>query len=210
MLSVLAPMLIFFAVVSGCGDDELTSGPPVIDTSAINFNNITINERIPPFDSSNSAIDLYNGIVVKEAFTTKDVVLVDLNGQSTDFYFRSGDLSLLDMPPGFATRFKTVFEYTNITQAQFDTLTVIPDSDTSLTPGDFTLDQTSSFIEPVPHSVFGFYLAGRYPVYSSKQVYGMIYLDSSWRDNGVFMLKVDVKINKNGENRFVKNSIITY
>ncbi|RPI15796.1 MAG: hypothetical protein EHM58_13350 [Ignavibacteriae bacterium] len=205
-------LLLFFVSIGymGCGDDELTSGPPVVDTTAINYNNLIINERTSPFDSAFSSVDLYHGTIVQEQSTFKDAVLVDSGGASTVFYFRSGDLSLLDMPLGFQTNFKTIFEYPNITQAQFDTLTVIPDSDTTLTPSDFTLDQTSSFGDPLSsHPVFGFYLAGRYPTYSSNQVYGMIYLDSAWRDNGVYKLKFDVKINKNGENRFLKNSNIT-
>jgi hypothetical protein len=58
--------------------------------------------------------------------------------------------------------------------------------------------------------VFGFYLAGRYPTYSSNRVYGMIYLDSAYEESGVFKLKFDVKINKKGENRFAKTTSITF
>lgn len=205
LLSAMVPIAIFFMIIPGCSDDTVTTGPPANDTSAINFNNLIINERTIPFATAYSSVDLYHGIIVQEESTYKDAVLTDTN--STVFQFRSGDLSLLDMPPGFMTSFKDIFEYTNITQAQFDTaVTRIPDTDSNLTPQDFTSDITSSFTAPLAsHPVFGFCLTGRYQVFAPKYVFGMIYLDSAWRENDVFKLRFDVKINKNGENRFARN-----
>jgi hypothetical protein len=180
---VRAILLLFFISIAyqGCSNDELTSGPPAVDTSAINFNNLIINERTSPFDSAYSSVNLYHGVIVQEQSTLKDAVLIDSAQLRTIFYFRSGDLSLLDVPPGLQTSFKDIFEYTDITQAQFDTaVTRIPDTDSNLTPEDFTSERTSSFIAPLTaHPVFGFYLAGRYPTFSAKHVYGIIYLDSA-------------------------------
>lgn len=201
--SALLLLLISF-FYQGCTDDTVSSGP-TYDTIAVNFNNLIVSERIPPFDSAFSSVDLYHGAVIQEYSTLKDAVLVDSAQASENFYFRSGHLSV-DMPAGFQTRFSEVFQYRNITQGQWDTIKVIPDSDTNLTPDDFTLNETPSFREPLnTHPVFGFYLAGRYLNYSVYHVYGMIYIDSVWRDNGVFKAKIDVKINKKGENRLAVN-----
>jgi hypothetical protein len=156
-------------------------------------------------------VDLFHGAVVQESNALKDAVMVDTgSGLSQSFWFRSGDLSV-DLPPGFQTKFSQIFQYANITQTQWDTVSKIPDSDTSLTPNDFTMNETPAFTTPlIAHSVYGFYLLGRYPLYSANRVYGMIYLDSTWRENGVFKARIDVKINKNGENRFANNNSITF
>lgn len=189
-------------VYTGCNEDPISDPPVTLDTIAVNYNNLVVQERIFPFDLSNSAVDLYFGVILRDSSTIKDALLVDSLGLSQNFYFRSGLESLLDVPVGLETKFKTIFEYTNITQAQFDTISRIPESE--LTPSDFADIRTSTFTDPLSaHPVFGFYLTGRYPTFSTHHVYGMIYLDSVWRDNnGVFKLKFDVKINKNGENRF--------
>jgi hypothetical protein len=141
----------------------------------------------------------------------KDAVLVDTgSGLSQTFWFRSGDLSV-DLPAGFKSKFSQIFQYTNLSQAQWDTVSKIPDSDTSLTPDDFTMNESPSFSEPIiAHSVYGFHLMGRYPLFSVNHIYGMIYLDSAWRENGVFKVRIDVKINKNGENRFAASSSIAF
>jgi hypothetical protein len=55
--------------------------------------------------------------------------------------FQVGDLS--DIPvPGYQTRFAKILLYSNLSQSQFDTVKTMPDSDTSLTENDFTLDNT--------------------------------------------------------------------
>lgn len=205
-------ILLLIIIAASCDDDEtiITGGGGGQDTNMVNYNDLIIWGRVIPFDTSSSAVNLYRGVIVRDSSGVKDAVLVDVPTPplDTNFYFRSGDLSV-DVP-GDRTRFK--FVYLDLTQAQFDTVTVIPDTDTTLDSTDFTLDQTDIFTEPlVTHNVWGFYLAGKFADgTTSKRVFGMLYLDFADRDPaqpGRFRLRFDVKINKNGENRFAKNPV---
>lgn len=190
-------LLAFF--YQACDDSGILPEPSNVDTTAFNFNNLIINERNPvSFDSSFSSIDLRKGEIIQEISANKDAVLVD---DSTGFFFRSGDQSI-DVP-GYETRFKQ-FVYPDLTQGKFDTVKVIPDSDTTLTESDFESDRTSHFTNPLTsHPVYGFYLKGKYANgVTWKQVFGMVYVDSSWTESGLAKFRVDVKINIEGKNRF--------
>ena len=119
------------------------------------------------------------------------------------YYFRSGELS--DFPssvPGYRTRFKLIM--LQASQSQFDTMKVIPDTDTTLTENDFTSDNTGSFSEPLLfNSVYGFYLKGKFDNdVTPYPVYGMIYLEEAYNESTGFKLRFDVKINKEGRNQF--------
>lgn len=196
---LLASIILLAFFYQACDDSGILPEPSDVDTTAINYNNLIISERIPPFDSAYSSIDFFNGKIVREADSTKDAVLVDID--STTYFLRSGDLSL-DIP-GFQARFKQ-FVYQDLTQAKFDTVKVIPDSDTTLTEADFESDRTANFTLPLTqHPVYGFYLKGKYDRgIWWKPVFGMVYIDSSWSESGATKFKVDVKINRAGENRF--------
>jgi hypothetical protein len=177
----------------GCNEDTTNpGGGGQTDTSAINFNDRTVLGRPNGgFDTSHSAINFYNGVVLVEIDANKDAVLVDSLSLDSNFSFRSGHLS--DIPvPGYQTRFS--FLYLDMTQAQFDSTTVIPDSNDSLSESDFTLDQTFGVNDnTTTHSVYGFYLKGRYDSgWSSKPVYGMLYIDKAQRVNGRFQLTIDI------------------
>lgn len=197
-----ALILLNIFLYPGCDDSGImTEEPPPYDSTLINYNDRILNERVPLFDTVFSSIDLFTGIVERDISTKKDAVLVDSAGMSYNFYLRSGDMSI--DAPGYQTRFKQ-FVYTNLTQNAFDTVSVIPDSDTTLNENDFTSDDTPYFNEPLQnHSVYGFYLKGKYiGGVTSKPVYGMIYLDSAWRESGNLKLRIDVKINVDGKNKF--------
>jgi hypothetical protein len=119
------------------------------------------------------------------------------------YYFRSGELS--DFPvtvPGYETKFKLI--HLTITQEQFDTMKTIPDFDTVLTENDFPDNSTQSFRAPLLfHSVYGFYLKGKYDSnVTPYQVFGILYLDSSFNTPTGFQLVFDVKLNKGGKNNF--------
>lgn len=188
----------------GCSDETDPINPGTTDTSAVNFNNLLISERTIPFDLSLSAVNLFTGLIVQDSSSNKDANIVDsLFANDSVYYFRSGDLS--DFPsqvPGYRTRF--VLISLNSTQAQFDTMKTIPDSDTTLSENDFTMDNTNSFTAPLLfHSVYGFYLKGKYDNnVTPYPVYGLLYLDESFNESTGFKLRFDVKINKEGKNKF--------
>ncbi|HEY3251937.1 MAG TPA: hypothetical protein VGK25_12570 [Ignavibacteria bacterium] len=197
---ILLSLVVFYA---GCGEEEITNPPPT-DTSTVNYNNLIISERTIPFDSALSGVDLYNGTIVLDGSPIKDANLVDsIAFNDSAFYFRSGDLS--DIPvPGYQTRFAKIFLYSNISQNQFDTIKVMPDSDSLLTESDFNLDATEGFRSPqLTKPVYGFYLAGKYNNHvTTNRVFGLLYVDSTWYEPSGFKLRFDVKINKAGNNSF--------
>ncbi|NOS84383.1 MAG: hypothetical protein HOP31_04500 [Ignavibacteria bacterium] len=188
----------------GCSEDDDPINPPKTDTIAVNYNNLLISERTIPFDDALSAIDFFRGIIVQDSNRYKDANLIDSIGLGDSVYFfRSGDLS--DFPvsvPGYRTRFKLISLH--VSQSQFDTMKTIPDSDTTLTENDFTSDNTESFTAPLLfNTVYGFYLKGKFDNnVTPYPVYGMLYLEEAYNDTTGFKLRFDVKINKEGRNRF--------
>jgi|SRR4030095_2520868 len=189
----------------GCSEDEINPPPPpAIDTTVANYNNLIISERTIPFDNALSGVDFFRGLIIEDSNRYKDANLIDsiALGDST-FYLRSGDLS--DFPrsvPGYQTRFRLISLISS--QAEFDTMKVIPDSDTMLTENDFTSDNTESFRAPLLfNSVYGFYLKGKYDNnVTPYRVFGMLYLDQAYNESTGFKLRFDVKINKAGKNIF--------
>lgn len=188
----------------GCSEDEDPITPGATDTSAVNYNNLLISERTIPFDNALSAVDFFNGMIIQDSNRNKDANLIDsISLGDSSYYFRSGDLS--DFPamvPGYRTRFKLIM--LQASQTQFDTMKVIPDTDSSLTENDFTSDNTGSFRAPLLfNTVYGFYLKGRYDNnVTPYPVYGILYLEEAYNDTSGFKLRFDVKINKEGRNKF--------
>lgn len=197
--------ILFLALLSviytGCDDDETTNNPPNADTTVAIYNNLIISERTLPFDDAFSGVDFFRGLIVKDSSRYKDANLVDsISFGDSVYYFRSGDLSDLSVP-GYQTRWKLISLMSS--QGEFDTMKVIPDTDTTLTENDFTSDISGSFRAPLTfNSVFGFYLKGKYDQgVTANRVFGMLYLEQTYYE-GVFKLRFDVKINKLGQNRF--------
>ena len=189
---------------TGCSEDDDPLTPPGSDTSAVNYNNLLISERTIPFDDALSAIDFFRGIIVQDSSRYKDANLIDsISLGDSVYYFRSGELS--DFPvsvPGYRTRFKLIM--LQASQSQFDTMKVIPDTDSTLTENDFTSDNTESFRAPLLfNTVYGFYLKGKYDDnVTPNQVFGILYLDEAFNESTGFKLRFDVKINKDGRNSF--------
>jgi len=201
----LITILIMAVIYMGCNEeDPVTPPPPANDTTVANFNDLLISERTIPFDSAFSAVDLFRGLIVRDGDGLKDANLIDSIGLGdSSYYFRSGDLS--DFPrsvPGYQTRFKLI--HLTVSQEQFDTMKVIPDSDTTLSENDFISDNTESFRAPLLfNTVYGFYLKGKFDNnITPSQVFGLLYLDSSFNTPSGFQLQFDVKINKAGKNKF--------
>jgi hypothetical protein len=198
-------ILLFVSIVYiGCNEETDPVTPGATDTNTVNFNNLLISERTIPFDEALSGIDFLNGLIVRDSSRMKDANLIDsISFGDSSYYFRSGDLS--DFPvsvPGYRTRFKLISLISN--QSEFDTMKVIPDTDTTLSENDFTSDETGSFRAPlVFNSVYGFYLKGKFDNgVTRNRVFGMLYLDQSYNDVTGFKLRFDVKINKAGANNF--------
>ncbi len=198
-------VLMFASIIYiGCNDETDPVTPGDTDTNAVNFNNLLISERTIPFDEALSGIDFFNGMVVRDSSRMKDANLIDsISFGDSSYYFRSGELS--DFPvsvPGYQTRFRLISLISN--QAEFDTMKVIPDSDTTLSENDFTSNESGSFNAPlVFNSVYGFYLKGKYDNgVTQNRVFGIIYLDQSYNESTGFKLRFDVKINKAGKNNF--------
>jgi hypothetical protein len=132
-------------IYAGCSDDETPVTPGSNDTSMANYNNLLISERTIPFDDALSGVDFFRGLILNDSDRYKDANLIDsiALGDSV-YYFRSGDLS--DFPvsvPGYQTRFKLIS--LQASQSEFDTMKVIPDTDTTLTENDFTSNETGTF-----------------------------------------------------------------
>lgn len=203
-INILTVLAISLFIYNGCGEDNPITPPPGSDTIAVNYNNLLISERTIPFDSAFSGVDFFRGLIVRDGDSYKDANLIDsISLGDSSYYFRSGDLS--DFPasvPGYRTRFKLA--YLTLTQAQFDTVKVIPDTDTTLSENDFTLDNTESFRAPLLlNTVYGFYLKGKFDnSVTPKRVFGLLYLEFSYNDTAGFKLRFDVKINKAGLNNF--------
>ncbi len=198
-------MILFASVLyMGCSEETDPVTPGTTDTTVAIYNNLLISERTIPFDNALSGVDFFRGLILQDSSRLKDANLIDsIAFNDSSYYFRSGDLS--DFPysvPGYQTRFKLISLISN--QSQFDTMKVIPDSDTTLTENDFTSNETGSFRVPlVFNSVYGFYLKGKYDSdVTPYRVFGILYLDESFNTPSGFQLRFDVKINKLGQNRF--------
>jgi hypothetical protein len=205
--------------LTGGGCDETGTGSgtgTTTDPDVLIFNNLVVQENNGNGSSPN-AINLLIGRIDSSASDNKDVVLVDLAGNGTDFYFRSGDLSFLDnISPGYQTQWGQFIEWENITQAQWDTLSRVWKSSANadtISPVDFQGVDTrypgsQYFGFPLTSNrVFAFYLKGKYDNgITPNRVYGMIYLDAAQNVGGQFpyRLTVDVKLNIGGRNQFLK------
>lgn len=198
-------VLLFASVlITGCDDDETTNPPAGSDTTVAIYNNLLISERTIPFDQALSGVDLFRGLIVADSSRYKDANIIDsISLGDSVYYFRSGDLSdMITVVPGYQTRWKLISLVSS--QAQFDTMKVIPDTDTTLSENDFTADESGSFRVPLTfNTVYGFYLKGKFDNgVTPNRVFGMLYLDQSFNTPTGFQLRFDVKINKVGQNRF--------
>jgi len=195
---------------TGCDDSGVAPPPPTVtDTNVVIFNavgaffwdSVTV-------DSTYSGVNLLKGDSTKLSSTNKDMLLVDSAGTFTNFYFRSGHLAVNQ---GYQTKFNRI--YANITPAQFDTVSVIPISDSLLKPSNFTKDSTGFWgffsISQTKFPVFSFYLEGRNDT-GSKFIYGVfqvrnVFSSFNGQTYGILVV-INIKLNKAGKNHFVVRS----
>ncbi len=158
-------------------------------------------------------INLWEGIPVRQLDTTKDMELIDFTNDTTNFYFRSGDYT--KDATGFSTKFYRI--YSNLDR--FDTLSVIPDSNNKLDSTDFTSVDTYGngvwgyfHLGQTGKPVYSFYLSGKYAYGQSGgyRVFGVFLIKriesvySPEYDSDGIRITVDIKLNKIGDNHFVR------
>lgn len=194
-----------FTFISGCDDSGIIPEETVkLDTNVIFYYDLEVHEFWN--DNSWSGVDLLLGRVVKDSSRMKDARLTDLNGDTTNFYLRSGHLSI--DAPGYQARFNRIYAH----QERFDTITMINVGNRPINPDiDFTSDDTygnaawgyfreGDTLKPV----FSFYLKGKYLSVTPQRVYGVMLVKQIRRIPGDFYIMLDLRINKNGENKFTK------
>ncbi len=148
-------------MLAGCSDDTVTPTGTVSNPNVASYDSVAINET---FDSTSfSGMNILLGKTVLRDDPTKDVQLVD-NGAGIDFYLRSGDMSVDHI--GVATRFALM--YNDLTDLQFDTISVYAAGHDSLTASDFTSDDSRISTPPVfntpltTHPVYCVWLKGKH------------------------------------------------
>jgi|GEM_PF-1277376 len=135
-MGVFAAFLTGMIFIAGCSD-TVTPTSTKSNPDVRSFDSLYIAETISA--ASFSGMDLYNGKTVLRDDAAKDVQLIDTAGSGTGFYLRSGDLSVNDLV-GTATRFQRI--YSDMTQAQFDTITTFPVGHDPIVSSDFTSDDS--------------------------------------------------------------------
>lgn len=147
-----------------------------------------------------SSLDLSNMTAVQGLNPYRDVDLRD-SEQRFQFKSASSDPILFSFDTKFANSLGSFSKY------DFDTLKMIYGLGGPITDSYFQLRETPFFSFPlVENSVYPFYLFGRYLNHpSSTKIYGLLYINSMWFDPGSnsYMIRVDIKENKNGNNYFV-------
>lgn len=207
-LAFIITVSLSLTVINGC-DDSGVEVPPTVDSGVVHFDSIGVMDSIGNVMNS---INLYMGTTVPRDSVSKDANLTDSAGTTINFMLRSGDLTdLHTRVAGFQTRFNRI--YASMTQAQFDTITKIPDTDSALSDIDFTSDDTYGggawgyFNLPMSTSdskpVFSFWLKGKSANFIGRNVYGILFpREASLDGNGNYRMSFDVKINVMGYNHF--------
>jgi hypothetical protein len=214
LIKYLSVLFLYFGLagIIGCDDSGVVPEVPApVYHYVFIYKNVTMTYLFTaPNDSSNMGVNLLLGVTTKPGDSSKDMELTGTSSNS-NFYLRSGDLS------PYALGFKTLFNrpYADMSSSDFDTVTVIPNSDSLLTPADFTQDYTSYWgyfnIGQLTKPVFSFYLAGKYNLNQSGslRVFGVFhvkevqnYYSSIYHSYGVKMT-IDIKVNRGGKNSFI-------
>lgn len=194
--------------VNGCDDSGVVTHNFVDNPNVESFDSIWVEETID--SSSFSGINLFNGTTVIRDSISKDCQLSDSNSSGINFYLRSGDLLILNLPQGFQTRFNRI--YSSMSKSQFDTITVLPvGRDTILPNLDFTSDDTRPwgyFNDGLSgdQPVFSFWLEGKSINFNGRNIFGILQAIQA-RDNtpgivGGYKMSFRVRINTSGQNDF--------
>jgi len=210
MILFLIAGLVSFSTFNGCDDSGIDPEDPIV-SYVVHFDSIGVTDGIG--DSTMNSINLYNGTTVRLDSGTKDCNLTDENGSFVNFRLRSGDAVDLNVVPGYQTKFNRI--YASMTQAEFDTISVLPVGRDTINPElDFTADDTYAggaweyFNVPMgtgdAKPVYSFWLKGKSSDFLGRNVYGILYpREASLDNNGNFRMSFEVRINTQGINDFV-------
>ena len=197
-VAYVALTLIFagFFYVSGCGNDTVTNnnqqtGP---DTSVVVYDTLIVTSQ-----TNSGAADLFNGKVLTYSSTLRDIQLYSQNSQNLNFFFRDGTFIT---PLGYECRLKLMYTGND----KFDTVSVIPGG---LDVGNFPEQKTDGYgyfnATTNQHMVIGFYLKGKFENgITPHQVFGVLYLMSGTSGFAGYSQFISVRINKDGQNHFVR------
>lgn len=208
-LSFFAVSIIFsLLVINGCDDSGVVTKKTVDNPNVESFDSIWVEETID--STSFCGMNLFNGTTVIRDSITKDCQLSDSSGTGINFYLRSGDLLILNLPQGFQTRFNRL--YLSMSKSQFDTITVLPvGRDTILPNLDFTSDDTRPwgfFNDGLSgdQPVYSFWLEGKSINFNGRNIFGILQAIQSHDSNpgniGGYKMSFRVRINTAGQNDF--------
>jgi len=176
----------------------------LIPINGVLVGTITIQQYDYP--ESYSSLELDYILPVMRKWFARDIDLMDSANAKLRFRFWSSHLSLTN-PIGFITKLGN--SVGNYTKAEFDTLAMYYGANVPLTDADFPIYWTEYFYTPLTGSpVYPFYLYGRFAAnQSSSKIYGLLHIESTWLEpNNIFKVRVNVKININGQNYFITNN----
>jgi hypothetical protein len=221
ILSTLIPLAIFFAVISGCDEDNPTNPQYIDNPNVETFDSIEVEEDVSGL--SYTGIDLLTGRTTNGLDSARDCSLQDRTNDGFDFYLQNGVYLLNDKRmAGYEIRFYRFDSYMSV--YTFDTLSKVPGV-TSFTPNYFTQDNTAAdgewgyfnapFVLGSSAPVFCFWLKGKKDAgfNNSKDVYGIIQpreaTDTSPGQAYDYRMSFRVRINTNAENDFREQILIT-
>jgi hypothetical protein len=209
MILFLITGLVSFSTFNGCDDAGIDTKDPV--SHVVHFDSIGVDETINA--NSLSAMNLLNGTTVIRDSASADVQLIDSSSSDRNYYLRSMG-AILDnfAATGYITRFNRI--HASMTMEQFDTITVIPDTDTALGPDDFTEYDTKGglskgwgyFNAPMSladsKTVYSFWLKQKSEEFVGRNIYGILIAREATDENGNFRMSFEVRINTQGLNDF--------
>lgn len=203
-------LVILLAIAAaGCGEDEVQNPPGTKANPDVRvFDSLWVEEFMDT--TSLCGLNLFYGSSVNRDSLSKDCQLVDTAGSGIDFYLRSGDMSELNVPIGFKTRFNRI--YAGLSKANFDTIKVLPVGRDTILPGvDFTEDDTREwgyFNAPLTgdQPVYSFYLEGKSINFHGQNIYGILQpiqaVDTNPGNIGGYSMSFRARINFAGKNDF--------
>jgi hypothetical protein len=182
-------------------DDTLRTTIRLFFTNIFIYNGIEVDEYITP--TSNCAVGLDAGTLMQGNNATKDIQLIDTITTTitvSNLVFMSSDLDFLNL--GKETKFSPCLG--NFTKAQFDTITAYWGFSTNLEQC-YPYKTTEVFDQNLSNSVYAFFLKGKSSGLA-KNIYGIMHIESVGnRSQEQKFVRINIKINKNGENSFIIN-----
>ena len=176
-----------------------------VDVSLLSSNAVFLKDNLILQQYSNlqslSSADLVNMVPTAGNYTYRDIDFRDSMSLGQRFQFRSAFNDQVNI--GLETKFGNSLG--NFTKYQFDTLKMIYGANEPLNENDFPLTKTPYFTAPLAeNSVYPFYLKGRTALNpGSHSIYGLLYLEAAWIDQGTLNVRLDIKENRSGQNYFI-------